>query len=144
MTHEIQLIYISKLSKNFTWTSIKEMVNLARENNKSKGITGLLLMQQYQAMQVLEGNNLEVTQLFAKICSDIRHSHIEIVSVNQITERHFDIWKMKELSLDRLINAKQGWISKFLNHEKDQPLFPSDYESAVTLLKVMYALTKET
>ena len=59
---------------------ISTIVEDSAENNRTLGITGLLLASNTHSCQVLEGSQLAVNQVFGRIMHDPRHSEVTIVS----------------------------------------------------------------
>lgn len=68
-----ELLYISELSPDTSPATIGEVLVQTRKNNKSNGITGLLLFDGEHFVQVLEGERANVTALMQRIERDERH-----------------------------------------------------------------------
>lgn len=73
---------------------LKEILETAKNNNMSNGITGALLFNQNFFAQVLEGDRKAVTQTFCRIASDPRHSDHVILEARPIEKRCFADWSM--------------------------------------------------
>lgn len=93
-----QVAYISKntVDKNQSdvKNEIKDILNVARKNNKELGITGALLYSGGYFCQVLEGEKDKVEKLIKTIQSDNRHKEINILSGEFVTNRTFAEWDM--------------------------------------------------
>ena len=71
-----QLIYVSSAKKLLCEEELNDMLTQARKANKKHHITGLLLYQDGNFMQVIEGEAGKIEQLFTNISEDYRHSAI--------------------------------------------------------------------
>ena len=78
---------------------LQEILRRARSKNEELNITDLLLHAQGHFLQVLEGPEAAVRDLYATIQEDPRHSNIESLLSTSVAERTFPEWKM---ALDNL------------------------------------------
>ena len=53
-------------------------------------------------LQVLEGGRAAVNRLYNRIVADPRHKDVELLSYQQIGERHFAGWSMGQVNVARL------------------------------------------
>jgi len=67
---------------------------VSRPKNERLGITGLLIHCKGHLLQILEGDERIVDELFAKISGDDRHLDLRHVSGRTIDHRHFPQWSM--------------------------------------------------
>ncbi len=72
----------------------------ARSDNQKRKISGALLLSGEWFVQVLEGDEPAVRSLYADIERDPRHTDIELLSAERVTERLFARWSMAEVELD--------------------------------------------
>lgn len=72
----------------------------ARRNNKSRHICGALLVYGDWFVQVLEGDELAVRELLARIERDPRHEHVAVLEAGMAEERIFARWAMARVSED--------------------------------------------
>lgn len=70
------LIYRSHLRADAPIQSIVDMVNEANHRNERAGVTGVLLFNGIHFLQLLEGDESAVRQIFKKICMDTLHFNI--------------------------------------------------------------------
>lgn len=68
---------------------LRTLVNRAREANAAAGITGCLVFNGHQIVQVLEGERQAVEALFARIQSDPRHERIRMLWQGRAHRREF-------------------------------------------------------
>jgi hypothetical protein len=105
-----QLLYTSKAVTPFKEDDIAKLLDIARLNNSKKLITGMLLYCNGNFIQLLEGNEQLVTELYEIIAKDPRHTEINKVFENQIERPQFPDWSMgyKFLSPQQLTNLEKG------------------------------------
>ena len=103
----INLIYHSLAVDHITEQDIKDILEEARAFNKEHNITGLLLFHEGEFVQILEGEEKDVTGIFAKIKEDPRHRLVRLLETSPIKERTFPNWLMafKPLSDQNLIDV---------------------------------------
>jgi len=92
--HLIRLMYVSRGVPDFTRERVAEMLTKARVFNQQHAITGVLIHGGDRFMQVLEGPEKDVIQLYARIVDDERHIECGLVRVMPITTRLFPDWDM--------------------------------------------------
>lgn len=89
-----QILYTSKATHPFTDNELKNLLELARVNNASKSITGMLLYCNSHFIQLLEGNEVDVLALFNIITSDDRHTDVKTVLTSEMSTPQFPDWSM--------------------------------------------------
>jgi hypothetical protein len=72
----------------------------ARSNNKKSGITGALLLSGPWYVQTLEGDEVLVRSLFARIERDPRHDAVTVLEAGLVDGRAFPRWSMARVSDD--------------------------------------------
>ena len=88
------LVYRSVADSSFDIPEIYGMLSRAKEYNKEHGITGCLLYHNNQFLQLLEGEEDQVLNLFQKILLDKRHHDVLLIESEQSKERLFADWGM--------------------------------------------------
>ncbi len=98
----IQLIYVSAAVTKFTEDELTKLMHQARDNNKTLQLTGMLLYLDGNFIQVLEGEEKSVNDLYNIIDKDKRHTGNIVLLRKKINERNFPDWTMgfKSLSMD--------------------------------------------
>lgn len=119
----LQLCYISRSEAFPDEQALKALLAQSRENNASLEITGLLLYKHGSFMQVIEGPEENIEQLFERISADDRHHSISELYREPISEREFAEWKMGFYSLDASRYASLDGLSDFLSPEADLTKF---------------------
>ena len=95
-----QLLYFSRADSDLGENDVKHILEHAHENNKARGITGLLLHEQGHFLQLLEGPKPEVEQLYHRIAADPRHSAVSLIFTREVTRRDFEDWSMAHGQLE--------------------------------------------
>ena len=88
------IVYRSVAVDSFILPEIYSMLSNAKEYNANHGITGCLLYHSTRFIQLLEGEEEEISSLFNKISKDSRHHQIEIIQRGDTPERLFHKWSM--------------------------------------------------
>jgi hypothetical protein len=89
----IHLIYTSTLVKDEPEV-LAAILQTAQHLNKLRGITGMLLHANGSILQVLEGDDADVSTTFQSIEFDPRHQEIYVISKQEIAHRQFANWTM--------------------------------------------------
>lgn len=89
-----QLLYISAAVHEFTEEELTELLEKARDNNKSMGVSGMLLYHEGSFIQALEGDEQAVNALYNKIAEDKRHTETYVMFKGMVKERDFEGWSM--------------------------------------------------
>lgn len=107
------LVYISSVFNDFTEEMIQDILAVSREKNKLHNITGLLLLNNYQIIQYLEGNENDVKQLFDNISKDKRHTDVYLIKTEKIEKRLFDNWSMGYKNINHLTKKELEIIKHY-------------------------------
>src|SRR5690606_8394580 len=70
------LIYVSQAARSLAESGLVEILRTSLEHNVSKNITGMLLYLNDKFIQVLEGEEDVVKELFDQISTDPRHNRV--------------------------------------------------------------------
>ncbi|MFC4725978.1 BLUF domain-containing protein [Glycocaulis abyssi] len=89
-----RLVYVSTAHPDLMLTDIDAIVDTARARNEAEDITGLLIFNGFNFMQLLEGPPDSVERVFGSICKDTRHSGVVRVLSGSAGERVFGGWAM--------------------------------------------------
>ena len=113
----LSLIYVSSSVRMLNSQQLLDILNQSRDNNSTKDVTGLLLYKSGNFMQVLEGEDAIVEELYAKIRTDPRHKDVSVISREQIQARQFPAWEMAFQNLDDPAIQNTPGYSQFLHDE---------------------------
>ncbi len=90
----IQLVYVSKPSRDISFAEIRELLIKARVNNHFRDVTGVLLYDGASFLQVLEGPEETVKKLYDSIAKDPRHAQVTALFEREVDHRDFGDWAM--------------------------------------------------
>lgn len=93
-THMYRLIYISTASDALTAADIDEIVDTAARNNEPRKVTGVLVYNGLNFLQVLEGTRAHVENIYNRILLDTRHVSVTTVLAEAAEIRIFSGWHM--------------------------------------------------
>lgn len=89
-----QLTYHSIAKPGLTEKDIKDIMEVSSRNNAELGITGCLLYHKDFFLQILEGEENKVLDLFDKIKYDDRNDQVTLLSTDHTDSRIFKEWAM--------------------------------------------------
>jgi len=90
----MHIIYASAASEPFEEQELIALLNKARSNNQSIGVSGILLIHEQSFFQIIEGHPATVQALYDKIAADPRHQKVSVIISEPIAERSFAEWTM--------------------------------------------------
>ena len=98
----VSLIYASSAVKRMSQEELLAILEKSRENNEKRNITGMLLYKDGNFLQVLEGEDTAVTDLYYAITKDERHTDLQLLLKREITKRTFSDWEMGFINLEEV------------------------------------------
>jgi hypothetical protein len=101
----VRLMYTSRSNTGMDEQELASILRQSRPANTAEGITGMLVFSDQLFIQVLEGGRSEVNRLYNRICADKRHTDIELLYFEEITERRFAGWSMGQVNMARVNTA---------------------------------------
>ncbi len=116
----IRLIYISAATYPPTDQELKNLLMGARERNKHNQITGLLIYKNRTFMQVLEGEQQQVHELFDKIKKDPRNNGMVKLIEQPILKRDFAQWYMGFENLEHYNPEQLPAYVEILDNQLDE------------------------
>ena len=111
----VSLLYVSSAVRVMAAAELQDLLLKSRRKNSALGVTGMLLHKDGNFMQVLEGEDARVRQVFDAICRDPRHTGLLVLRHAEAPARDFSDWSMAFADLDDpAVRATPGY-SEFLN-----------------------------
>ena len=89
-----QLLYVSNTAQHVGVGELDDILTASRRNNALLGITGLLLFIDGGFLQMLEGEERAVRELYARIAADPRHINPQLMLDREVPVRAFPEWSM--------------------------------------------------
>ncbi len=100
MDYIFQLSYMSESLHPFSESELEKMLIRARRHNEAAGVTGILVYNKGVFLQLLEGEESAVHEIYKRICRDRRHHEIHCFFENYSKERMFADWSMAYKNID--------------------------------------------
>jgi hypothetical protein len=91
----LRLIYFSTARLGLDRADLEALLAAAATHNRAAGITGLLLFNGLNFLQVLEGPATAVEALYGRIADDPRHSGVALLKREPIDVSSYPQWGMK-------------------------------------------------
>ena len=98
----VRLLYVSKEIASQPSKFAESNLEKFRESNQANQITGVLCSGEGIFLQVLEGERSAVNKLYVDICKDQRHTDIELLHFEEVTQRAFYAWSMNHIPVSTL------------------------------------------
>ena len=99
------IIYVSRATAQMNPSAFEQILVKARAYNVAAGITGCLIYQEGQFMQMLEGPKDKIHILLDHIRADLRHTDFTTVIEGYSTQRVFPDWSMGFRDMTHLLDA---------------------------------------
>jgi hypothetical protein len=96
----VRCLYASRAAEPLATGTLDRILEKSRRNNAPRGITGLLCYTNGIYVQVLEGGRETISELIGTLYSDNRHTGLQILLFEEISERHFGNWSMGKVKID--------------------------------------------
>ena len=96
----IELVYYSEANHDLSAIDISNILKTARDFNHENQITGCLLYNNNEFLQILEGEKKVVMDLFESIKKDKRHSNVMLLALDYKNDKMFDEWSMAFHEID--------------------------------------------
>lgn len=131
----ICIVYISSAKLGLPYSEIINIVEDSRINNEKNGLTGLLLFNSGNFMQLLEGEESVVDALYRKIEKDRRHTEVKRLLTEPITHRNFSNWTMGFKNIEKLKEMQPELLNSFLTDELNFSVYQKNPYKALEFLE---------
>ena len=136
-----QLLYVSNTSRHIPGRLLDDILAASRKNNAALGVTGMLLYLDGGFLQVLEGEDAAVSEIYAKIRRDERHWNVKAL-LDREAPRSFGTWSMGFASPSASVPGDATFaITRDAIDGKLKPGAPADI---VALLRTFYQVSSYT
>lgn len=92
------VVYVSNVASHFTESDLEPLAGQAAAINAKNNLTGMLVYNGRNFMQLLEGNQRRVEQTLDRIAKDPRHSDIVIIRREEQQARECPDWSMRSFT----------------------------------------------
>ena len=131
----ICIVYISSAKLGLTYGEILKIVKDSRINNEKNGLTGLLLFNSGNFMQLVEGTESAVDALYRKIEKDRRHTEVKLLLKEPITHRNFSDWTMGFKNIEKLKEMNPELHNSFLTDDLNFSVYQQNPYRALKFLE---------
>lgn len=130
-----QLIYISQAVRKMSLEDLNSIQKISKSNNQPIDVTGSLFYNGGWFLQILEGPDVILNNLYKKIEKDPRHKDSRIIYNEPAKFRTFPRWSMNMVNLDDRQVDKYVELVEIIEAAKTDRKIGS-FSPAATLLKV--------
>ncbi|MBC2778118.1 BLUF domain-containing protein [Parasphingopyxis marina] len=95
-----RLIYVSSVRPHVGVLEVEQIVDVARDRNADRDLTGLLIYDGKRFLQYLEGEEAKVEAVFERIAEDERHYALVVLARGDVQRRQFPDWAMASRNVD--------------------------------------------
>ena len=95
-----QLGYVSTPTGQMLREDLLSILSTARRINQDQGVTGLLLFDGDSFLQVLEGDEDKVREIYGHIAKDTRHRDLDVLFEDHVAAPEFEQWSMGFQAID--------------------------------------------
>lgn len=106
------MVYSSRAVNPLSGSDLLRLAHAAQARNRAESITGLMLYDEARFYQWLEGPTEGLARVMRSIRDDPRHTEIEVLNDQPITERCFGDWHMKLATSGRTATAWKREVIK--------------------------------
>jgi hypothetical protein len=131
-----RVIYVSSSRIPFSDQDLVELLTIAQRNNHRVGISGMLLYNDGNWLQVLEGSREAVRSMFMRIRVDNRHQDVIQVLDEPIDSRLFDQWSMGFRNLSGADLSSLPGFTDFMNKGSNPRAFRPDASGCLEILRM--------
>ena len=91
----LRVAYVSNARFGLNQNDLESIMHISKLRNKLAGVTGVLLFNGVNFMQVLEGERAQTLNIYDRILRDARHSGIKTIVQEKINHFTYPAWGMK-------------------------------------------------
>ena len=111
------LVYVSTSSEPMDDEELATLLAQSRERNERNDITGMLLYKDRRFIQLLEGHEEQVQEIFDSIKRDDRHHDVQLLWFRYAQFREFPDWTMGFQNIDDLALESLPGFTPFLDRD---------------------------
>lgn len=130
----IHLIYISSATNWPSENDLKELLEQSRVRNLRQNITGMLVYDNATYMQVLEGSEKDVHDIYNSILKDPRNNGQFKLVEEEISQRDFPNWSMGFKLLESCLPKELPGFQEIFAGKLDKELAVKNTSEALALL----------
>lgn len=108
------LIYTSSAHREMTQPELDKILQKSRINNVRRQVTGVLLYKTGNFLQVMEGAEKSVLEVFAVVSKDPRHHQVTMILKRPIYRREFSNWAMGFARMDDISPSRIAGFTSYM------------------------------
>lgn len=135
MTNLTHLIYASSATRQMHDQDLLAILASSHKNNARLDVTGMLLYRGGNFLQVLEGSEKVLDDLYKVIAQDPRHHQVTLLLKRPVPKRQFEQWEMGFTNIDTLDTSALPGYTPYLNEPFSSNRF-KDVSFAYTFLNM--------
>ena len=109
-----QYIYVSNAAPDFCEDDLGSILSTSRQRNGDDGITGFLLFNGRNFLQLVEGESGVLDPLIRRLHDDDRHSGIRAVEDREVAARCCEDWAMHLIQIGGAVSDKRRILDEAL------------------------------
>ncbi|MBA3870004.1 MAG: BLUF domain-containing protein [Anaerolineae bacterium] len=129
------LIYASSSTRLMQEQDLVAILTKSHENNARLDVTGMLLYRGGNFLQVLEGQEAVIDDLFKVIMQDPRHHQVTLLLKRAVPSRQFEHWEMGFTNIDTIDTSTLPGYTPYLSEPFNSHRF-KDANFAYTFLNM--------
>lgn len=114
-----QYLYIST-APHLTSDEMENILATAERNNAERGVTGFLLYNGRNFLQLLEGEESDLVALMTRIAHDTRHSGVSLIGRKEVEERSCPTWAMRRVKIAASPDDRRAELAEALPEGLDE------------------------
>ena len=122
------LIYVSSAVKLMSEEALLLLLQQSQIKNADLAVTGMLLYKGGNFMQMLEGEECVVRELYAEIRKDSRHTGVLTIITAKVAARNFKNWSMGFHNMDKVADLPN--YERYIQENLTLYSFQDDAEQA--------------
>ena len=116
------LTYTSQAARGLEAKDVDEIHRAALTYNPLDGVTGILLFNGEAFMQIIEGAETAIDDLFERLLKDPRHHSVELRDRRKIEKRFFPQWSMYRLDIPNSLEESRASLENDIAKRVDPHL----------------------
>lgn len=118
-----RLVYTSR-HDTLDAAALDSILKSSLKNNSRELVTGVLVVEESNFLQLIEGSREAIAKCFARIMEDKRHHDVQVISCGDVSRRLFQDWNMRVVDVSEI---KQEILSAHCVDGTFQPRIMSEF-----------------
>ncbi len=138
------ILYVSTAGNRMSEQELVDILKVSLRNNEARGVTGMLLYKEGERfgigsfMQLLEGDQAVVTEIYDRIVEDKRHHTIVPLESGDIEARSFPDWSMGFRTVNAEDLARIPGFADLGDQSFQDPGFTNNPGDVLALMRAFY------